>query len=188
MTTRPARQHAASALAVLLLALGIAAPAAGQGAVETEEDLDLRARIQLELSTFDREGADIGVAVRAGSVVLHGRVRLLEQSLRAEQAVWKTDGVTDVENELRVAPFAAAADDAIELRIRTIIEGGDRFLDNDLELDVVAGVVRLRGLFRDPSDVLALKHRIAAIPGVLDIEIDAVLVADRPAPHAPLPG
>jgi len=58
-----------------------------------------------------------------------------------------------------------------------IIKSDGRFVDTNLELEVTAGLVRLRGMFQDPTDVLALKHRIASIPGVLDVEIDALLVA-----------
>jgi osmotically-inducible protein OsmY len=152
---------------------------AGHGA-EAGEDEALRARLEARLEGLaDRDGAEIRVAVRDGRVLLRGRVRLLEQSLRAEQTAWKTVGVEDVENELRVVPVGGAGDAAIERRIRTIIKGDERFVDTSLELEVRTGRVRLRGMFNDPVDVLAMKHRIASIPGVLDVEIDAVLVARR---------
>jgi hypothetical protein len=63
-------------------------------------------------------------------------------------------------------------DAAIEQRVRKIIEADERFVDTNLRLEVTAGQVRLRGLFQDQADVLALKHRIASVPGILDVEID----------------
>jgi osmotically-inducible protein OsmY len=141
-------------------------------------DGELRARIEARLSALESgEGADIRVAVREGRVILQGRVALLEQSLRAEQSAWKTDGVIDVDNELRVVPAAPGADAEIERQVRLIIKSDGGFLDTNLELEVVAGVVRLRGLFQDPTHVLDVKHRIASIAGVLEVQIDAFLVA-----------
>ena len=157
-----------------------ALPGLASGAPEAPEDAELRARIEAKLAEIPgREGAEVRVVVRGGQVLLQGRVRLLEQSLRAEQVAWKTAGVLDVDNELRVAPRAVGGDAEIEQRVRMIIKGNERFIDTSLQLEVNAGLVRLRGLFQDPGDVLALKHRIASIPGVLGVEIDAVLVAHR---------
>jgi osmotically-inducible protein OsmY len=161
----------------------LAVPALVSGEPESPEDVELRARIEAKLTELpEQEGAEIRVVVRNGQVLLQGRVRLLEQSLRAEQAAWKTAGVIDLENELRVVSPAVGGDAAIEQRVRMIIKGDERFIDTNLRLEVTAGQVRLRGLFRDPGDVLALKHRIASIPGVLGVQIDAVLVARRGMP------
>lgn len=151
----------------------------------SSEDAEIRARIEARLADLpDREGAEIRVAVREGAVLLQGKVRLLEQSLRAEQTTWKTPGVLDVDNELRVLALAPGGDDAIERQVRLIIKAGGAFLDTSLAVEVAAGVVRLRGVFQDPGDVLALKHRIASIPGVLEVEIDALMVASREEPRA----
>jgi osmotically-inducible protein OsmY len=161
----------------------LAIPGFASGEPQALEDVELRARIEAKLAELPgREGAEIRVMVRNGQVLLQGRVRLLEQSLRAEQAAWKTSGVLDLENELRVVSPGVGGDAAIEQRIRMIIKGDERFIDTNLRLEVTAGEVRLRGLFQDPADVLALKHRIASIPGVLGVEIDAVLVARRGMP------
>lgn len=160
----------------LAAALWMAAPACAEE--PAVGDGDLQTRIERRISALpNQEGATVRVFVRDGEVLLQGSVRLLEQSLRIEQDVWKTPGVRDVDNELRVAPLPLGGDAEIERQIRLVLKGDSRFLDASLELQVEAGLVRLRGRFRDPSDVLAVKHRIAAIPGVLDIQIDALLVA-----------
>jgi osmotically-inducible protein OsmY len=172
-----------TAVVVALFVSCLAIPGFASGEPESAEDAELRARIEAKLAELpEREGAEIRVMVRNGQVLLQGRVRLLEQSLRAEQAAWKTPGVLDLENELRVVSPAVGGDAAIEQRVRMIIKGDERFIDTNLQLEVTAGQVRLRGLFRDPGDVLALKHRIASIPGVLGVEIDALLVARRGMP------
>jgi len=169
----------------LLLVITLTATSQASENSEAATDAELRTRIEAQLAALpDREGAEIRVAVTDGQVVLQGRVHLLEQSLRAEQTVWKTPGVLDVDNELRVIPHGVGGDAAIERQVRTIIKGDGRFVDTNLEVEVMAGIVRLRGLFQDPADVLALKHRIASIAGVLDVEIDALLVARRGAKGA----
>lgn len=163
------------ALALVLLLVG-----PSRAAEPTTKDAELRARIEAQLAAaVQAEGADIRIAVRDGRVILQGRVRLLEQSLRAEQSVWRTSGVVDVDNELRVVPGTSGGDAEIERQVRRLLKGDGDFLDTNLELQVEAGVVRLRGLFQDPTDVLDLKHRIASIAGVLEVEIEAFLVARR---------
>lgn len=117
----------------------IAIPGFASGEPEAPEDVELRARIEAKLAELpDREGAEVRVVVRNGQVLLQGRVRLLEQSLRAEQAAWKTSGVLDLENELRVVSRGVGGDAAIEQRVRMIIKGDDRFIDTNLQLEVTA--------------------------------------------------
>ncbi len=171
-----------SALAILAVSGAFALANQSAGAAASAQDAALRERIEANLAALDdREGADVRVAVRNGEVVLQGSVRVLEQSLRAEQAAWRTPGVIDVDNELRVTP-GTQGDVAIEREVRLIIKGDGRFLDTTLELRVANGLVSIRGMFQDPTDVLRLKHRIAAVPGVLAVEIDAQLVAQRRVP------
>ncbi len=119
----------------------------------------------------------IRVAEQDGRVVLLGEVMLLEHALQAERIAWTTPGVADVDNELRVVPLTAGTDASIEADVRTIIKAEGRFVDTSLQVVVQAGVVKLRGLFQNPADVLALKHRVASVPGVVDVRIEALLVA-----------
>jgi osmotically-inducible protein OsmY len=167
-----------------LRALGLAGLvlviAATSRAEEPPGDDELRMRIEARLVELQGSAdADIDVAVRDGQVLLRGRVHLLEESLRAEQTAWTTPGVLDVENEIRVVPRVSPMDAEIERQVREVIKSDARFADTNLRLEVTAGFVRFRGLFQDPADVLAFKHRVAAIPGVLAVEIEAVLVARR---------
>jgi osmotically-inducible protein OsmY len=184
LSSRAGRRFGKKAFLAGALCLScLALPGLASGSPEAPEDAELRTRIEAKLAELPgREGAEVRVVVRDGQVLLQGRVRVLEQSLRAEQVAWKTSGVLDVDNELRVATRGVGGDAEIEQRVRMIIKGDERFVDTSLKLEVKAGFVTLRGLFEDPGDVLALKHRIASIPGVLDIEIEAVLVAHRVMP------
>ncbi len=149
-------------------------------AAEGPDDIALRQEIEGSLAQrFAGIGSEIRVAVREGQVVLQGEVRLLEHSLRAEQATWKTPGVVDVDNELVVRPLVGDPDASLANKVRTIVKGDERFIDTNLQINVRAGVVYLRGLFRDPGDVLALKHQVASVPGVLEVKIEATLIAHR---------
>jgi osmotically-inducible protein OsmY len=139
-------------------------------------DAEVRARIEQRLGQLSAPGSRINVAVAEGNVVLYGTVRVLEHALRAEQAVWQTEGVSDVDNELRVVPLAGGGDAAIEREVRSVL-ADERFAGVEIRIEVEAGHVRLRGRILDPVDVLALKHRIAAIEGVVSVELDALLVA-----------
>lgn len=160
--------------------LGLAGPVS---AVPTAADTEVRETLEAGLQELAL--TEVRVAVSGGEVLLQGRVRLLDHSLRAEQLAWKTEGVVDVENEIRVVALTSGGDDAIEQRIRTLVKGDERFTHSEIRVEVTGGVVRLSGLFRDPSDVLALKHRVAEVPGVLDLVIDAVLIAGRGGPGRP---
>lgn len=124
----------------------------------------------------------VDVTSRDGAVLLRGVVRLYEHLLQAERIAWTTDGVRDVENELRVIPALAVSDDAIEQGVRKILKGDPQFADAAVRVRVEAGFVVLKGLFQDPTGVLALKHRVAALDGVLHVEIEAMLVARRAPP------
>jgi osmotically-inducible protein OsmY len=168
------------ASAALALVLVLAAPTLGSASAAGDEDAALRARIESRLAPLaEPVEAEIRVYVRDGQVVLTGAVPLLEHSLRASQKVWQTEGVRDVDNELEVRPLVRPTDETIEQRIRTLIKGEPPFLDAQVAVEVRAGSVRLSGYFEDPSDVLALKHRVASIAGVVELEIDAVLHALR---------
>lgn len=150
----------------------------GPGPTRAEDsDAELRARLEQVLGRISAPGGDIRVAVSGGDVLLYGTVRLLEHALRAEQAVWKTEGVHDVDNELRIAPLARGSDAAIEREIRAILASEARFLGVQMQIEVDSGDVVLRGRIPHPSDVLALKHRVARIEGVISIEIEPLLIA-----------
>ena len=88
-----------------------------------------------------------------------------------------TPGVEAVDNELQVVPKVALSDEAIERRIRAIVKTDERFYNTAVKARVEQGNVFLSGSFlryRDPS---ILKHKVAEIEGVVDIEIRATFFA-----------
>ena len=149
----------------------------GPGSAWAEPSGELRARLEGALAELALPGARIHVAVRGGEVLLYGRVKLLDHALRAERAAWKTEDVADVENEIRALPSALVSDAEIDAEIRNVLRSDARFRTSVVQLEVRAGAVVLRGRIQNPSDVLALKHRVAAIGGVLSVEIEAMMVA-----------
>ncbi len=167
-----------SSLKWMLLALGLAVGTTAVAIPAGAESGDaLASRIQAELATRP-ELVDTGirVVVRDGRVVLQGWVPRLQQREAAEQSL-STLGVSDVGNELQVVSFGCPGDVVIKDRVRALLKLDGRFVDTSLQLSVSGGIVELRGLFEDPEDIPALKQRIAAIPGVLYIRIEPLLVS-----------
>jgi len=118
-------------------------------------------------------GTSVTIETEGGAVVLGGTVRLYSQKLRWEQVAWRTAGVEDVDNEIRVLPVMPIGDDGLRRAIATLIHDTPRFHGARLSVDVARGVVRLSGTFHDAADVLLLKHRVAEIEGITGITIDA---------------
>ena len=115
-------------------------------------------------------------------MVLTGQVRFYEQKLVSDRIAWTTPGVDEVDNELRVVPKLPLSDAAIERRIREILKADERFRTAAVLVRVDNSNVFLAGSFlrfRDPS---ILKHKVAAIEGVLSIEIRAQFLAEEGSP------
>ena len=139
------------------------------GSNETE----LRQRIQDQVRSDDQlQGAQVTVAVKGGDVVLSGTVRLYSQKMRYEQIVWRTSGVVDVDNEIRVRPHGLVTDREIKSQILQTALKYQRFHAAVIQVSVTNGQVNVSGTFHDASDVLFLKHRVAEIEGVTRIEIE----------------
>ena len=69
------------------------------------DQIDLRQRIQDQVQSDEQlQDTEVRIAVTGGDVVLSGTVRLYSQKMRYEQLTWRTSGVMDVDNEIRVRP------------------------------------------------------------------------------------
>ena len=145
-------------------------------------------RIQIEIesriaATEQLEDAQIEVHLYENLVILTGEVRLYEQKLVGERLAWTTPGVFEVDNELRVVPRTPLTDSAIAQRIADIVSRQDRFRVANVVTNVHEGRVRLHGSFVGYSDPTDLKHQIAEIEGVIEINISARFLArlgDKP--------
>jgi hypothetical protein len=119
----------------------------------------------------------VRVNVDNGYVVLSGRVRLLAQRMEYDQIAWQTNGVKAVDNEIRVVPEIAVSDAQIERQVRYIVLDTYRrhwHHEMDAHIGVDKGRVRIGANLRRPRDLLMLKHRLAKIEGVTELEIDSV--------------
>ena len=126
--------------------------------------------------TFRLRGAKVGLLVEDGYVVLYGTVGLYIQKMLYEQIAWKTNGVVEVDNEIRVLPGMPQTDSAIERKIMELVLNHHRFQGVDINATVKEGTVNIRATLEHPQDVSFLKHRISEIEGVIDIYIQAKFI------------
>jgi hypothetical protein len=97
-----------------------------------------------------------------------------------ERIAWKTVGVIEVDNEIRVTPLSPLADPTIERKIKEIIKTYDKFQGLNFSVSVKAGAVDIIIKLNNPADVLFLKKKIAEIDGVISIDIMAKFIASIP--------
>ena len=126
--------------------------------------------------TFRLKRTKVEVAVEDGYVVLYGTVDLYIKKMLYEQITWKTKGVFEVENEIRVVPKLPQADADIKRNIMEVVHSHRRLQGVNLEVAVEGGAVRINATFEHPSDVLFFKHRVAEVEGVITINIFAQFV------------
>ena len=141
-------------------------------------DKIIKQRIEDEAAdTFHLRGTKVDLAVEDGYVVLYGTVGLYIQKILYEQIAWKTKGVVEVDNEIRVVPGLPQSDTVIERKIMELVQTHRRFQDVNVIVTVIEGAVHIRMTLDHPRDVLFLKHRIAEIKGVISIKIQAKFVS-----------
>jgi len=147
----------------------------GLAPVSAASDRELRERIGVQTHHDQRlEGTRVRVVVQDGQVVLSGAVYLYSQKMLYEHIVWRTPGVVEVDNEIRVVPRLSVEDAEIARHIHTLIKGHPRFQHAEITVEVTQGAVSLSGTFHDPGDVLSLKHQVTEIAGVIRLEILAL--------------
>ena len=141
-------------------------------------DKIIKQRIEDEAAdTFRLRGTKVDLAVEDGYVVLYGTVGLYIQKMLYEQIAWKTKGVVEVDNEIRVVPGLPQTDKAIERKIMELVQTHRRFQGVDVNVTVKEGAVHIRTTLDHPRDVLFLKRRVAEIDGVISINIQAKFIA-----------
>lgn len=141
-------------------------------------DKVIKQKIELETEADHRlRETMVVVDVMQGFVVLRGKVNAYIQKMLFEQIAWKTMGVVEVENEIRVVPDLPATDEAIKRRVMEILHAHESFANIDATISVEAGFVYIQATFKDPHDVQKLKHKVAEIQGVMAIIIRAEFVS-----------
>ena len=141
-------------------------------------DKIIKQRIEDEATdNFRLRGTKVNLAVEDGFVVLYGTVGLYIQKMLYGQIAWKTKGVAEVDNEIRVVPGLAQSDAVIERKIMELVQTHRRFQGVNVIVTVVKGAVHIHTTLDHPQDVLFLKRTVAEIQGVVDINIQAKFVA-----------
>lgn len=128
-------------------------------------------------NTPELKGTNVGVAVENRSVILFGSVRLYLHKMLYEQIAWQTTGVVEVDDEIQVIPRAPLPDTAIERKIWEIVKLHEQFHAAEIKVTVEHGAVFLDAAFGHPKDVIFLKKRVAAIQGVIAINIEVAFRA-----------
>ncbi len=165
------RIHNLMLLVALIITLFLIAPVPQASAIS---DKIIKQRIESEVSeTFRLKGTKVEVAVEDGYVVLYGAVDLYIQKMLYGQIAWKTKGVFEVDNEIRVAPKLPRNDADIKRNIMAVIHSHRRLQGVNLKIAVQRGAVRIHAVFGHAGDVLFFKHRVAEIEGVITINIIA---------------
>jgi osmotically-inducible protein OsmY len=161
-------------MTMCLMVTGIFIPNAALSTsdVSIKQQIENKAAENAKLKT-----GKVKVAVENGFVVLYGSVDRYIQKMLYEKIAWKTEGVIEVENEIRVIPPVIQDDAAIERKVKEIFQTYDRFQSASISVNVKAGVVNVLITLNHPEDLLFLKRRIAEIDGVVSIDIMAKLVA-----------
>jgi len=169
--------QSARTMVLLCVVLGLVG-SPGITPVSAAGDRELLERIAGQTHHDKRlEGTRVHVLVQDGQVVLSGTVYLYSQKMLYEQIVWRTPGVVEVDNEIRVVSRLPVEDAEIARHIHTLIKGHPRFQHAEITVHVTQGAVSLSGTFHDPGDVLSLKYQVAEIDGVIRLEILARFAA-----------
>jgi osmotically-inducible protein OsmY len=128
----------------------------------------IKQRIEDEAAdTFRLRETKVDLVVKDGYVVLYDTVGLYIQKMLYEQIAWKTKGVVEVDNEIRVVPGLPKTDTAIERKIMELAQTHHRFQGVNFIIVVIKGAVYIRTTLDHPRDVLFLKHNVAEIKGHL---------------------
>lgn len=119
---------------------------------------------------------EVNVDTRDGVVTLFGRVQTASDKTAAERSAMKVNGVKSVRNELQVVPDVAAkrieaADDKIQEAVQKRISERKALEDDDIDVEVKNGVVRLTGTvdgFGERMTALTVARATEGVKSVID--------------------
>lgn len=152
----------------------------GFPAVASDNDIIRQHIMDKAAEQISLKSSQVTIYVDKGFVLLTGTVRIYLQKMDFEQIAWKTTGVADVENEIKVQPMFPRHDTAIKEEVQAILLDYKCFHGTFYIVHVSKGVVSVTGVFHHPRDVRFLKHKIAEIAGVIaiDIHITALIAGE----------
>ncbi len=144
-------------------------------------DVDIQEAIGAALTRDPRvrsksEGGAIAFRVQGGTVLLEGSTDSVISKRVAEQLVLQVEGVSRVENLIRVRAMPQRTDEVIAMHVRNALTEDPYLSERDIVITVQGGVVTLSG----HQDALA-KKRLAGlvawwVPGVTDVRNEIAVV------------
>jgi osmotically-inducible protein OsmY len=147
-------------------------------------DVDIQEAIGAALTRDPRvrsrsEGGAISFRVQGGTVLLEGITENVIAMRVAEQLIRRVEGVSRVENRLRVRAMPQRPDEVIAMHVRNALTEDPYISERDLVITVNEGVVTLSG----HQDALA-KKRLAGlvawwVPGVTDVHNAIAVVPEE---------
>jgi len=147
-------------------------------------DVDLQEAIGAALTRDRRvrsksEGGAIDFRVQAGTVILEGTVDSLIEKRAAEQVICQLEGISRVENRLRIRAVPQRSDEVIAMHVHNALTEDPYLSERDIVITVNQGVVTLGG----HQDALA-KKRLAGlvawwVPGVADVHNQIAVVPEE---------
>ena len=168
-----------------------------EGAVQRWDDATLAARVKSKLLLEKRgEGLDIKVTSRAGAVTLDGTVVSDAASQQAAHLAAQTEGVSSVDNRLKVDPDATSTQ-RIEKSVGDAQAAvSDAWITSQIKADILSahalgglsigvstrdGVVTLRGEVPSADERQQLIDSARKTRGVRDVDATALKVAGQAA-------
>jgi osmotically-inducible protein OsmY len=138
--------------------------------------LTAKVKVGLMSAPGDLSPMKINVDTSDGIVTLFGTVNSDADKRTAEQHAKKVDGVKGVQNQLQVVPEVAAKrveaqDDQLHDAVEKRLEGREALKDDDIDVEVKNGVVRLTGTvdgFGERMTALTVARSTSGVKSVID--------------------
>jgi len=145
---------------------------AASGVSSAAKDMWITTDTKVRLIADDKTPAnDINVDTTDGQVTLFGMVPSEDAKRAAEAEARKVSGVVSVRNELQVVPKKSeekveAKDDDVKKAVNDKIDARPELRNDDVDVEVSNGVVRLTGEVDSQADRLSALTTARSVPGV----------------------
>ena len=144
---------------------------------------DVRAELSIEQNG---DGRSLVVSVQHGVVSLSGLVDSYAEKWAIDRAVRRIVGVKDVRDYVHVRPPDGAPNDRRIVRTAKLALGWHARVPNGIRVDVIDGVLRLRGAVKQFSQREAAEEAVRNLIGVRDIVNEIALLVVVPPAHLAL--
>jgi hyperosmotically inducible periplasmic protein len=155
-----------------------------EGAMNSASDTWVTTKVKMQLMTDPGLSPfSVNVDTHGGIVTLFGTVTSAQEKQAAEQQAKRVDGVKGVENALQVVPESAAErvaarDDQLEKTVQSQLHERASLKNDDIDVDVRGGVVRLKGTVDAFSDRMTAVTIASSTKGVKSV-VDEIQIRNR---------